>query len=134
MNRVKKYRLAAGLTQAELARRTGLTRNTIAMLEKRGSRLQTMTAKCLSTALKVPADVLAGFTTEGYSWQDGESYEPSKECSYLVAYKPRHHKDYSFTVMDYKNHKWWWTTTDGDLLCEAKSPVLWWSEINMPPV
>ena len=134
MNRVRKYREAAGISQAELARMSGLTRNCIATLEKRGSKLQTMTAKVLSTALRVPVDVLSGVTTEGYSWQDGESYHPDRECSYLVAYKPRHHKDYEFTVMDWKNKKWWWTTTNGDLLCESKDPVLWWSEINMPPV
>ena len=134
MNRVKKYRTAAGLSQSDLARQTGLTRNTIAMMEERGSRLQQNSAALLSKVLKVPIGVLTGVTSEGYNWQDGESYWPKKEGSYLAALKKKHYNDYYFLVLDWKNNAWWLTTLDGELLTRINVPVLWWSEINEPPI
>ena len=134
MNRVKEFRKQAGLTQAELARRAGLNRNTIACLEKKSSKLQDMTATCISKVLSVPVPVLRGEATEVYGWKHGEEHWPQKEGRYLVAYQPKNRKGCDLMVLTWHDKGWWMTTLDGRPIVEVKPDNLWWSEINLPPI
>lgn len=133
MNRVKKYRMSAGMTQAELARITGLGRGTIYSLEKTGGNLQSRTARLISEALNVPVRALIGEEEVGCKWQDSE-YRPSSEGDYLVAYKPMRRGGYNYAVLKWKQNSWWDKTVNGDLLAMFNPEVLWWSRVSEPPI
>jgi transcriptional regulator with XRE-family HTH domain len=61
--RLKRLRLREAMSQAELARRTGITRQTLWHIERKGTEPHMSTRRMLSEALGVPADEL----TEGCS-------------------------------------------------------------------
>lgn len=132
MNRVKKYREALGLSQSELARRSGLPRNTVYSLEKKGSKLQATTARLLSQALDVPEKVLIGAANDEYCWQDAK-VPPDNEGNYLVAYYAKHRAKpyYLYNVCSWVNGGWWLLTEDGELLTPLKGVRLW-SQIPEP--
>ena len=133
MNRVRKFRKDAGISQTQLARMTGLPVNTIATLERRNSNLQKMTASLISEALNVPVPVLIGREEEKQIWKDGE-YLPDKNGEYIVAYRNRPYTEYHYRVLTFKNDLWWETTKEGQLISAFRPGVLWWSDIATPPV
>ena len=133
MNRVRKFRKDKGLTQTQLARLTGLPINTISSLERKNSNLQRLTAQLISKALGVSIPVLTGHEEENHIWIDAEYY-PKKDGEYLVAYKIRNYNDYHFKVLTFKNDNWWITSDRGEIQTSFGNMVLWWSEINNPPV
>ena len=57
--KLKRLRLREGMTQAELARRAGLTRRTLSHIERNVTEPHMSTRFMLSEALGVPADELA---------------------------------------------------------------------------
>ena len=57
--KVKRLRLEEGMTQAVLARRAGLTRQTLSHIERKGTQPHRSTRLKLSEALGVPPDELA---------------------------------------------------------------------------
>jgi len=58
--RVKTMRSELGISQAELARRSGLTPSAICLIEKEGRDIAVSSARKLAAALEVSIDYLAG--------------------------------------------------------------------------
>ena len=135
MNRIRKYRVSAGMSQQELAEQTGMTRNAISYMERTGCKVRSSTAALMSKALKVPADVLTGESNEYVRWQDAEVYNPEVEAPYNVAYRRKRSSKYNYAVLLWKDKAWWLPDWDGRPV-EAIAPntVLWWAEIEEPPV
>lgn len=131
MNRVRKYREAAGLSQSELARRTGLARNTIHLLETRGSKLQMQTAALISKALHVPVGILTADGNDEHSWQDAK-YNPDDEGDYLVAYKLG--KKYYYRTLAWVSGEWWETSIDGEMIEPFYYDISWWAKISEPHI
>ena len=134
MNRIRKFRKAAHMTQNRLATISGVARCTIGRLEETGGKPHRETAEKLAKVLGVSVDVLTGERAETYTWQDADSYEPEEEGYYLCACKRKHTKLYRFKGLAWRNRKWVDESMDG-YITEYVDPakVIWWSAIEDPP-
>jgi transcriptional regulator with XRE-family HTH domain len=134
MNRIKKFRQAAHVTQNRLSVLSGVSRATIVRLENTGMKPHKATAEKIAKVLGVAPDVLTGAASETYKWQDAMSYEPDLEGFYLCAYRRKYLKEYRYKVLTWRNRRWVDESMDGYIV-EYVDPakIVWWAAIEEPP-
>lgn len=114
-NRIREFRTKAGLTQQQLADRSGVTRETIAHLEQQDRSAKGNTIKLLSDVLGVDEDVLSGERKEE-SWVEVADRQPERSDYYLAAMVTQlmRSKVRSYSVVWYEKQTGHWMETKPD--------------------
>ena len=127
-NRIRELRTKAGLTQQQLADRSGINRVTIAKLEKQQYQVSGNTVRLLSQALGVEEDVLSGAKTVS-SWIPITEKLPDRTDYYLCAVTIQmvrmKVRAYSVLWFDAKSKEWTETKPDGGLTGRIVEPSAW---------
>lgn len=125
-NRVREMRMQAGLTQAELAKISGINRVTITNIERQKSKPSRATISLLSSALGVDEAVLAG-SKKPSQWVAG-TYPGESDyylCIRVVPVGRSRLKTYAVLWFDSRKKIWYETRSDGSVLDETIAVAAW---------
>lgn len=128
-NNVRYYRRKAGLTQTQLARKTGVSLTTITHIEQNLHQPSEKTKFLLAEVLKVPWEELCGYESPFTACC---AALPKASGDYLCAYKVHPRSAYEFQVLHWSTDLKAWSTNFSSAPI-GQNAVKFWMDIPKLP-